>query len=30
MRKKEIRVLMVEPGKYPREVTIGNDLDSLQ
>ena len=30
MRKKEIRVLMVEPGKYPREVTIGNDLDSLE
>lgn len=30
MKHKEIKVLMVEPGKYPREVTIGNDLDSLQ
>lgn len=30
MQKKEIRILMVEPGKHPRAVTIGNDLDSLQ
>ena len=30
MREKEIKVLMVEPGKHPKEVTIGNDLDSLQ
>ena len=30
MQKKEIRILMVEPGKHPREVTIGNDLDSMQ
>lgn len=30
MKQKEIRVLMVEPGEHPREVTIRNDLDSLQ
>ena len=30
MKRKEIRVLMVEPGKHPKEATIGNDLDSLQ
>ena len=30
MKQKEIRVLMVEPGKHPRESTIANDLDSLQ
>lgn len=30
MKRKEIKVLMVEPGKHPREATIGNDLDSLQ
>ena len=30
MKQKEIKVLMVEPGKHPREVVIHNDLDSLQ
>lgn len=30
MKQKEIHVLMVEPGEHPREVTIRNDLDSLQ
>ena len=30
MKQKEIKVLMVEPGEHPREVTINNDLDSLQ
>ena len=27
---KEITVLMVEPGKYPKVTTIKDDLDSLQ
>lgn len=27
---KEIKVLMVEPGKHPRVTTLANDLDSLQ
>lgn len=30
MKQKEIRVLIVEPGEHPREITIHNDLDSLQ
>ena len=30
MKQKEIRVLMVEPGKHPRETVLQNDLDSLQ
>ena len=30
MKQKEIRVLMVEPGKHPKVTTITNDLDSLQ
>lgn len=30
MKHNEIKVLMVEPGQHPREVMIGNDLDSLQ
>ncbi len=30
MKQKEIRVLMVEPGKHPKVTTIKNDLDSLQ
>ena len=30
MKQKEIKVLMVEPGEHPKEVTILNDLDSLQ
>lgn len=30
MKQKEIRVLMVEPGKYPKEVVLQNELDSLQ
>ena len=30
MKQKEIRVLMVEAGQHPREVSIQNDLDSLQ
>ena len=30
MKQKEIRVLMVAPGEHPKEVTIRNDLDSLQ
>lgn len=30
MNKKEIKVLMVEPGKHPRVTTLVNDLDSLQ
>jgi len=30
MKQKVIKVLMVEPGEHPREVTINNDLDSLQ
>ena len=28
MKQKEIRVLIVEPGEHPREITIHNDLDS--
>lgn len=27
---KEIKVLMVEPGKHPKVTTLKNDLDSLQ
>lgn len=30
MKQKEIKVLMIEPGVHPREITIRNDLDSLQ
>jgi len=30
MNAKEIRVLMVEPGKHPRVTTLMDDLDSLQ
>lgn len=30
MNAKEIKVLMVEPGKHPRIVTLKDDLDSLQ
>ena len=30
MNKKEIKVLMVEPGKHPRVTTLVNDLDALQ
>ena len=30
MNTKEIKVLMVEPGKYPRVTTLKDDLDSLQ
>ena len=30
MKQKEIRVLMVEPGKHPRVTVLQNDLDSLQ
>lgn len=30
MKQKEIRVLMVEPGKHPRVTVLKNDLDSLQ
>ena len=30
MKQKEIKVLMVEPGEYPKVTTLKNDLDSLQ
>ena len=30
MKEKEIKVLMVEPGKAPTVTTIKNDLRSLQ
>ena len=30
MSAKEITVLMVEPGKYPRDTTLKDDLDNLQ
>lgn len=30
MEKKEITVLMVEPGKHPRVTTLGTKLDDLQ
>ena len=30
MKQKEIKVLMVEPGKNPKVTTLQNDLDSLQ
>ena len=30
MKEKEIKVLMVEPGKNPKVTTLHNDLDSLQ
>lgn len=30
MATKEIKVLMVEPGKHPKVTTLKNDLDSLQ
>ena len=30
MKKREITVLMVEPGKPPAVTTLTNDLDSLQ
>ena len=30
MEKKEITVLMVEPGKHPRVTTLGTELDDLQ
>ena len=30
MKRKEIKILMVEPGKYPKVTVLQNDLDSLQ
>ena len=30
MKEKEIKVLMVEPGKHPKVTTLANNLDSLQ
>ena len=30
MDKKELKVLMVEPGKHPKVTTLKDDLDSLQ
>lgn len=30
MDNKEVKVLMVEPGKHPMVTTLANDLDSLQ
>lgn len=30
MGKKEVTVLMVEPGKHPRVTTLGTELDELQ
>jgi hypothetical protein len=30
MKQKDIKVLMVEPGKNPKVTTLQNDLDSLQ
>ena len=30
MKQKEIKVLMVVPGEYPREVALENNLDALQ
>ena len=30
MKEKEIKVLMVEPGKHPKVTVLHNDLDSLQ
>ena len=30
MKQKEIRVLMVEPGKHPRVTVLQDDLDSFQ
>ena len=30
MTRKEITVLMVEPGKHPKVTTLKDDLDSLQ
>lgn len=30
MKEKEIRVLMVEPYKYPKEMILRNELESLQ
>ena len=30
METKEIKVLMVEPGKHPKVTTLKDDLDSLQ
>lgn len=30
MKQKEIRVLMVEPGKHPKVTVLQNGLDSLQ
>ena len=30
MKQKEIKVLMVAPGEYPREVALENNLDALQ
>ena len=30
MKQKKIKVLMVEPGNHPTEVTLDNTLDSLQ
>ena len=29
MKQKEIKVLMVEPGKHPKVTVLQNDLDSL-
>lgn len=30
MKQKEIKVLMVEPGEYPKDVVLENNLDALQ
>lgn len=30
MKESTIKVLMVEPGEYPKEVTLDNNLDALQ
>ena len=30
MKQKEIKVLMVAPGEYPKEVVLENNLDALQ
>ena len=30
MNKKEIKALMVEPGKHPKVTTLGTELDNLQ
>ena len=30
MKQKEIKVLMVAPGKHPQEVVLENNMDALQ